>query len=114
MDNENLNGNVHEPFLNNEDNQNDLQGNQNVNFGENNSHNASLFSNNEEEEIERQNMSFMEKVTEKELTDIMKDIAPSLFFISLMLFPLFYFPQYCDRNIYLSIYILIFIYIGFI
>lgn len=111
MDSENLNGNLNDPLIDNENNQNNINENQNAFFEENYSQNDSLIS---QEELARQNLPFMEKITERELTDIMKDIIPSLFFISIMLFPLYYSPQYCDYNIYISMYFLISIYIGFI
>ena len=104
-----------EPFLNNLNSEGNFREDENQNI-ENNSQRGSILSNDfmNDEDLERQNMSFLEKVSSKEMTDILNDIGTSLFFIILLLFPLYYSPQYCDKTMYISMNILIWIYTGFI
>ena len=114
-DNENLDGGYNEPFLNNLNNEDNIREDRNQN-SENNSQRGSILSNDfiNEEDFDRQNMNFLEKVSSKEMTDILNDIGTSLFFIILMIAPLYFSPQYCDINMYTAMNILIWIYTAFI
>ena len=114
-DQENIDNNYNEPFLNNPNNENFQNDFPNFEEENNQDQNDSLLSNGiDEEELARANMSFLDKVSSKEMTEIINDTIPSLFFIIIMLIPIYYTATYCDKNMYLSMWILTSIFCGYI
>ena len=103
--------------VNNENNNNININNQiNQEFDMNNAQdeNDSFNTLEQEEELARLNEPLISKISSRDLTDIINDIIPSFLFIIFLTLPFYYYPKYCNLNIYLSMKTLIVIYILFI
>lgn len=70
--------------------------------------------NQQEEEVVDANMSLFDKLSPKDLLDVINDTFPSLIYILILIIPFYYNPKYCDLNIYLSMKTLAYCYLFFI
>lgn len=74
-----------------------------------------VYENNENENEELVvDQSLFDKLSSRDLVEIINDTFPSLFFIAFLLLPFYFYPKYCDLNMYLSMKTLIYIYLCFI
>jgi hypothetical protein len=79
-----------------------------------NEQNGEMYLNNADEEDIVVDQPLFDKISSRDLLEIINDTIPSIFFILFLFLPFYFYPKYCDLNMYLSMKTLIGIYSFFI
>ena len=79
-----------------------------------NEQNGEMYLNNEYEEDILVDQPLFDKISSRDLLEMINDTIPSIFFILFLFLPFYFYPKYCDLNMYLSMKTLIGIYSFFI